>query len=398
MAAKSKFVGPVWAEVSHSALLENFRTIRRHVGPQRKVLAIVKADAYGHGMVPIARTLQRAGVEYLGVTSTLEGLQLRESGIRCPLLLLTGMWPGEESNVLRAGLTPAVTDVWQLPLLDRAAAKLLRSAKKSARRRDPRIPFHLKVDTGMNRLGVLPRDIPQFIAAYGDCRHLRLEGTFTHFAQAEVFTNQVTEEQQRLLESAAAELRAAGIDPGLIHLANSAGIASRPATWADMVRPGALLYGYHQWYVPPEIRGEMQKKLPLRPVMSLRARVLSVKEVPAGAGVGYNWKFVTERPSRVAVLSAGYAEGVVRLLTNRGKVILRGQCAPIIGIVSMDVAMADVTALPEVQPGDIATFIGRDPAGGPCTLDASDIAHEIGTVTSDLLTAINPRVPHYHIS
>jgi alanine racemase len=398
MATKSKFAGPVWAEVSHAALLHNLGVIRRHVGKQRKVMAIVKADAYGHGMVPIARTLQRAGVEYLGVTSTLEGAQLRESGIRCPLLLLTGLWPGEEANVLRSGLTPTVTDVWQLPLLDRAAGKLQRSAKKFPRRRDPRIPFHLKVDTGMNRLGVLPRDIHKFIAAFADCRHLRLEGTFTHFAQAEVFTNQVTEEQQRLLEAAVAELRAAGIDPGPIHLANSAGIASRPATWADMVRPGALLYGYHQWYVPPEIRGEMQKKLPLRPVMSLRARVLSVKDVPAGSGVGYNWKFTAERPSRVAVLSAGYAEGVVRLLTNRGKVILRGQCAPIVGIVSMDVAMADVTAIPEVQPGDIATFIGRDPAGGPCVLDASDIAHDIGTVTSDLLTAINPRVPHYHIS
>ncbi len=397
MATKSKFAGPVWAEVSHAAQLHNLGVIRRHVGKQRKVLAIVKADAYGHGMVPVARTLQRAGVEYLGVTSTLEGAQLRESGIRCPLLLLTGLWPGEESNVLRAGLTPTVTDVWQLPLLDRAASKLLRSSKKAQRRRDPRIRFHLKVDTGMNRLGVLPQDIRQFIAAYAECRRLRLEGTFTHFAQAEVFTNQVTEEQQRLLEAAVAELRAAGIDPGLIHMANSAGIASRPATWADMVRPGALLYGYHQWYVPPEIRGEMQMKLPLRPVMSLRARVLSVKDVPAGAGVGYNWKFTAERPSRVAVLSAGYAEGVVRLLTNRGKVILRGQCAPIVGIVSMDVAMADVTAIPEVQPGDIATFIGRDPAGGPCALDASDIAHDIGTVTSDLLTAINPRVPHYHV-
>jgi alanine racemase len=387
----------VWAEVSHAALLHNLGVIRRHVGKQRKIMAIVKADAYGHGMVPIARTLQRAGIEYLGVTSTLEGAQLRASGIRCPLLLLTGLWPGEEANVLGADLTPTVTDVWQLPLLDRAAAKLLRSSRKSARRRDPRIPFHLKVDTGMNRLGVLPRDIRKFIAAYADCRHLRLAGTFTHFAQAEVFTNQVTEEQQRLLEAAVAELRAAGINPGLVHMANSAGIASRPATWADMVRPGALLYGYHQWYVPPEIRGEMQKKLPLRPVMSLRARVLSVKDVPAGAGVGYNWKFTAEQPSRVAVLSAGYAEGVVRLLTNRGKVILRGQCAPIVGIVSMDVAMADVTAIPGVQPGDIATFIGRDPAGGPCTLDASDIAHDIGTVTSDLLTAINPRVPHVHL-
>lgn len=395
MAARSKFKGPVWAEVSHAALLRNLDVIRRHVGEQRKVMAIVKADAYGHGMVAVARTLERAGVEYFGVTSTLEGAALRESGIRRPLLLLTGLWPGEEANVLRAGLTPTVTDVWQLALLDRAAGKLLRS--KKPRKRDGRCAFHLKVDTGMNRLGVLPSDIAKFIAAYADCRHLRLEGVFTHFAQAEVFTNQATEEQQRLLEGALAALRAAGIDPGLAHLANSAAIASRPATWADMVRPGALLYGYHQWYVPPEKRGEMQKKLPLRPVMSLRARVLSVKDVAAGSGVGYNARFVAERASRVAVLGAGYAEGVLRLLTNRGKVIVRGRCAPLVGVVSMDVAMADVTAIPEVQPGDIATFVGADPSGGDCVLDASDIAHDIGTVTSDLLCAINPRVPHYHI-
>ncbi|MGH9719482.1 MAG: alanine racemase [Bryobacteraceae bacterium] len=413
MAAESKFKGPVWAEVSHAALLRNLGVIRRHVGKQRKVMAIVKADAYGHGMAPVARTLERAGVEYFGVTSTLEGADLRESGIRRPLLLLTGLWPGEEANVLRAGLTPTVTDVWQLALLDRAAGKLLRSGSRewsrtksrehsrnktrSSRGRDGRMPFHLKVDTGMNRLGVLPGEVGKFIAAYADCRHLRLEGVFTHFAQAEVFTNQATEEQQRLLEGALAQLRAAGIDPGLVHLANSAAIASRPATWADMVRPGALLYGYHQWYVPPEKRGEMQKKLPLRPVMSLRARVLSLKDVRAGSGVGYNARFVAERASRVAVLGAGYAEGVLRLLTNRGKVIIRGRCAPLVGIVSMDVAMADVTAIPEVQPGDIATFVGTDPSGGDCVLDASDIAHDIGTVTSDLLCAINPRVPHYHV-
>lgn len=397
MGTKAKFEGPVWAEVRHDALLHNLKSIRNHVGKQRKVLAIVKANAYGHGMVPVTKTLERAGVEYFGVTSTAEGAELREAGIRRPLILLTGMWPGEELNVLRNGLTPAVTDVWQLPLLERAAAKVLRSAKKTSRRRDARFPFHLKVDTGMNRLGVLPRDTAKFLAAYADCKHLRLEGTFTHFAQAEIFTNQATEEQQRRLDGVLAKLRAAGVNPGLIHLANSAAIASRPATWADMVRPGALLYGYHQWYVPPDVRGEMQGKLPLRPVMSLRARVLSVKDVPAGEGVGYNAKFVAERPSCVAVLSAGYAEGVVRLLTNRGKVILRGRCAPIVGIVSMDVAMADISAIPEVQPGDVATFIGADPDGGNCVLDASDIAHEIGTVTSDLLCAVGPRVPHHHI-
>ncbi len=406
MSTKRSFPGSVWAEVRRDALVNNLAAIRKHVGRERKVLAVVKAEAYGHGSVEVARTLERAGVDCFGITSTAEGAELRESGIRRPLVLLTGFWPGEEANALRYGLTPVITDLWQLPLLDRAARKLLAArghdrvpplVRRRGPRNDRRIPFHLKIDTGMNRLGVFPQEIVKFIAAYADCKHLRLEGTFTHFAQAEVFVNDATDEQQRRFNAALAELRAAGVHPGIVHLANSAAIASRPATWADMVRPGALLYGYHQWYVPPEIRGQMQAKLPLQPALSLRARVLSVKDVAAGEGVGYNAKFVTERPTRVAVIGAGYAEGVVRLLTNRGKVILRGRCAPIVGIVSMDVTMADITAIPEVQPGDLATFIGADSAGGNCILDASDVAHEIGTVTSDLLCALGRIVPRHFL-
>jgi alanine racemase len=340
----------------------------------------------------VAKSLAGAGVDSFGVTCSEEGAELRAAGIHKPILVLTGFWPGEERRQLEAGLTPTISDLEQLPHLERAAARMLRNAKhRNGRRTNAAIPFHLKFDTGMNRLGVPPRDLPQFVRLFADCRHLRLEGTFTHFAAAEDFTSQQTAEQQRIFTAALDQLRAAGIAPGIVHLANSAATAARPDTWADMVRPGALLYGYHQAYDPPERRDAMRQQLPLRPALSLRARVVSVKDVPGGQGVGYNSQFVTQRASRIAVVAAGYAEGVVRLLTNRGRVIVRGRCAPLVGIISMDLSMVDVTDLPQVRPGDIATVFGGEP-GAPCALDASNVARELGTVTSDLLCAIGKRV------
>jgi alanine racemase len=179
-------------------------------------------------------------------------------------------------------------------------------------------------------------------------------------------------------------------------MANSAAIATRPATWRDMVRPGALLYGYHQFYEPPERRAAMQKKLPLHPALALRARIVSMKEVAAGTPVGYNGKFVTTRASRIGVLAAGYAEGLVRLLTNRGRVVVRGRCAPLVGVISMDMAMVDLTALPAAGVGDVATIFGADRANG-CSLYADDLARELGTVTSDLLCAVGRRVPRIFV-
>jgi alanine racemase len=396
--------GPVWAEIDLGAIAGNLRAIRRHIGAARKILAVVKADAYGHGAPEVAAALARAGADGFGVTCTGEGAELREAGINKPILLLTGFWPGEAERQLAHGLTPTITDVAHVAALDVAAGKLLRNATRQGRRashrlapaRDARVPFHLKIDTGMNRLGIPLADLAAFIAAYADCRHIRLEGTFTHFAAAEDFASQQTETQSRAFHSALGQLRAAGVDPGIVHQANSAAIASRPETWGGMVRPGALLYGYHQFYQPPERRAAAKELLPLRPALALRARVVSLKELGAGEAVGYNARYTTARPSRIAVIAAGYAEGVARLLTNRGRVILHGRCAPLVGVVSMDLAMADVTALPEVRVGDVATVFGADPAKAGCALYADDVAGELGTVTSELLCAIGRRVPRVY--
>jgi len=378
---------PVWAEVSLTALEQNLQAIRRHIGGKRKILAVVKGNAYGHGAVPVSKALARAGADWLGVTCSEEGIELRDSGIRLPILLLTGFWPGEEKRIIERNLTPAITRIEQLSLLDRAAAR----CKVNPRRP---IGIHLKIDTGMNRLGVAAGDMESFARQLALCPHLKLTGTFTHFASSEVFTTEQTAQQYKLFEQALRRLREFGINPGTVHLANSAAIASRPETWADMVRPGALLYGYHQNYDPSERRDAAEREIRLTPALSLRSRVISLRDVPAGAGVGYNARYTASRASRVAVIAAGYADGLPRALGNRGSVILRGKKAPLVGIVSMDLAMVDVTGIEGVGVGDIATIYGKD---GDAEQYASDVARQLGTVTSDVLCALGKRVPRFYL-
>jgi alanine racemase len=393
---------PVWAEVDLSALAENFRAIRKFVNPPkekrktpRKILSIVKGNGYGHGGPQVARALEKAGSDWFGVTCTEEGIAMREAGVRKPVLVLTSFWPGEESRLLAYDLTAVIHRCEQLKQLDRAAARAI--PKKSARKGSKRVSFHLKMDTGMNRLGIAPGDIDCFATQLAKCKYLELGGVFTHFASSEVLTNTRTGEQTRQQEerlyAALDRLRALGIDPGIIHLANSAAIATRPETWADMVRPGAILYGYHPGYDPVERRQEIEERLPLKTVMSLRSRIINIRNIPEGAGVGYNETFIAKRPSRIAVLAAGYGDGIHRSLGNRGSVLVRGTLAPIVGIVSMDVTMIDVTDVPGVEIGDVATFYGVD---GKHVRPANVIARSIGTVTSDLLCAVSQRVPRIY--
>lgn len=381
---------PVWAEISLRNLLHNLRVIRRRVGRRRKILAIVKANAYGLGAVEISKALVEAGTEWLGVTCSSEGIELREAGIHCPLLLLTGFWPGEEGRILRYNLTPTVSRVDQLLSLERAAARHISKSHKGHR-----VQFHLKIDSGMNRLGISPQEVVKFAGTLADCPHLQLSGTYTHFASAENFTSRQTEAQEKVFSAAVTELRSLGVDPGIVHLANSGAICSRPSTWVDMVRPGAILYGYHQSFSPPERKSAVMADMPLRPVLSLRTRIISLRDVPAGAGVGYGATFVTKRPSRIAVLAAGYADGLVRARSNRGFVLIRGQRAPLVGIVSMDLAMVDVTDFRDTALGDVVTIYGKD---GKDAIEVSDVAREIGTVASDLLCALGRRVPKMYVS
>jgi alanine racemase len=377
---------PVWAEISLQAILRNLRVIRRHIGGKRMVLAVVKSNAYGLGSVPVSKALQKAGTEWFGVTCANEGIELREAGIRKRVLVLTGFWPGEEKRLIENNLTPTVTRVDDLRHLERAA--------KSADRKSARLPFHLKINTGMNRLGILPSEIKAFAAALADCPHIQLEGTFTHFASAEDFKAPQTDDQEQLFRKCLDQLRAQGISPGIVHLANSGAICARPSTWADMVRPGAILYGYHQSFDPPEKKEEIMAMMPLEPCLSLRARIISLREIAAGQAVGYGARFVTSRPSRIAVINAGYADGIVRQRTNRGWALLRGRRVPLVGTISMDLTMLDVTDVPDASLGEVITIYGKD---GGSAIEVSDVAPEIGTVTSDLLCSLGRRVPKYYL-
>jgi alanine racemase len=388
---------PVWADVSLSALGHNFHAIRDFVNPKsekratpRKVLCIVKGNGYGHGGPQVAKALERAGADWFGVTGATEGEQIREAGVRKPILALTSFWRGEEAQLLANNISPAIIRCEQLAILDSAATKR-KFAKRFA-------GFHLKIDTGMNRLGIAPTDIECFARQYEKSLRLKLEGVFTHFASSEVFDGPVAAQNRRQEESfykAVERLRSLGIDPGIVHLANSAAIASRPETWADMVRPGAILYGYHPGYDPIERRVQAERELPLRPVMSLRARIINIRNVAPGDGVGYGSKFLPARASKIAVVAAGYGDGIHRSLGNKGSVLVRSVLAPIVGIVSMDVTMIDVTDVPDVALGDVATFYGTD---GEHVLPANLVARGIGTVTSDLLCAVSARVPRIYLA
>ena len=440
---------PVWAEISLKAILRNLEIIREHVNPaaragrvgrewgseagvgflesekragksarateskkqrRRMILAVVKSNAYGLGAVPISKALQKAGTEWFGVTCANEGIELRESGIRKRILVLTGFWPGEEKRLLENYLTPTVTRVDDLRHLERAAKLFLgkSASKKSARAKSlrgtsssgnpfagkGRVRFHLKINTGMNRLGISPSEVEAFARALAECPHLELEGTFTHFASAEDFIGGQTVTQEELFRSCLDRLRALGVEPGIVHLANSGAICARPETWADMVRPGAILYGYHQRFDPPEKRSEVMAEMPLEPCLSLRARIISLRDVPPGEAVGYSARFISERPSKIAVINAGYADGVVRARTNRGCALVRERRVPLVGTISMDLTTLDVTDVPGVALGDVVTIYGKD---GKSAIEVSDVAPEIGTVTSDLLCALGRRVPKYYV-
>jgi alanine racemase len=386
MAKTIQFAGrPVWAEISLKAILHNLRAIRKQVGAQRKILAVVKSNAYGLGAVPVAKALQKAGTEWFGVTCANEGVELREAGIRKRILILTGFWPGEEKRLIQNNLTPTVTRLDDLPHLERSA--------KAAGGKSP-LRFHLKINTGMNRLGISANEVECFARTLAGCKHIALEGTFTHFASAEDFTAQQTNEQEKVFLACLDRLRTLGVSPGIVHMANSGAICARPSTWADMVRPGAILYGYYQSFDPPQKKQEVMGQVALKPCLALRARIISLRDVPVGEGVGYAARFVTKRPSRIAVINAGYADGVVRALTNRGWALVRGRRVPLVGTISMDLTTLDLTEVREAALGDVVTIYGSD---SDASIEVSEVAHEIGTVTSDLLCALGRRVPKFYV-
>jgi alanine racemase len=382
--------GRTWAEVSLGALGQNFHAIQKHVGAGVTICAVVKADGYGHGAVECARALASEGARWLGVTDAAEGLALRGAGVTARILLMTGIWKGEEDGIVAQNLTPTIWEPWHIELLERAARK------RQSDLTSHRLPVHLKIDTGMNRLGASKEALPRLCEMLSACTHLTLEGVSTHFASAEVLDSEDAVRQMKRFEEGLAVLRNCGLRPPLVHMGNSAAMSARPETWKTMVRPGIALYGYSLAFT----RGSQPAAvapLPLRPVLSWKTRVLTVKEVAAGQAVGYMGTFVTKARSRIAVLPVGYADGYPRLLSNRARVIVGGDYAPVVGRVSMDLTIVDVSHIRGVAVGDEVVLIGRANGEGiGKSVDAVELARWCESVPYEILCGLSQRVPRVY--
>jgi alanine racemase len=349
------------------------------VGDGVSICAVVKADAYGHGAPACARALEAEGAPWFGVTGTEEALALRRAGIGARLLLMTGIWKGEEDEVVADNLTPVVWESWHVERLEKAAAK-----------RETVLPVHLKIDTGMTRLGASIEVLPAVCAALASSRHLKLEGVSTHFAS--VRDPEKTRKQSALFEAALRILDSNQLKPALIHMANSAAILSRSETWKSMVRPGIALYGYSRIRSAGATQSS-EAPAPLRPVLAWKTRIIALKKVGAGQAVGYGGTFVTQGPTRIAVLPVGYADGFHRLLSNRGRVIIRGEYAPVVGRVSMDLTTVDATGVPGTEVGDEVVLLGE--SNGK-VIDAGEHARICETIPYEILCSISKRVPRVY--
>jgi alanine racemase len=383
--------GRTWAEVSLGALGENFHAIQKHVGENVTICAVVKADGYGHGAVECARALESAGAQWLGVTNAIEGLALRGAGAKARILLMTGIWKGEEEGIVAQNLTPTIWEPWHIETLERAA-----------RERQNILPVHLKLDTGMNRLGAPLEALPRLCEMLSACKHLNLEGVSTHLASAEVLDAEDALRQMKRFEEGLAILRNYGFHPPLVHMGNSAAMSARPDTWKTMVRPGIALYGYSLAFTRAGQPAAVAE-LPLRPVLSWKTRVLTVKEVAPGQAVGYMGTFVTKAPGRIAVLPVGYADGYPRLLSNRARVIVDGEFAPVVGRVSMDLTIVDVSHIRNIAVGDEVVLIGKSTSGdagesNTKSVDAVELARLCESVPYEILCGLSQRVPRVYSS
>ena len=365
---------PTRAEISLDHLEANLRLLRERIG-SRVLIGVVKANAYGHGAVPVARCLQAAGIDHLAVALLEEAVELRQAGVTVPILVMGALEPVQMEEVARREATPALFRADQLEALERCAAGLGR-----------RLPFHLKVDTGMGRLGVPWRELAALLDALGRCPHLELQGLFTHLACADDPEHPLTAVQMERFEESLDLVRRKGHAPRLNHLANSAAVLDRPPAWLGAVRPGLLLYGYHP--------SDKLQRLPLRAVMKVSSTLVLLKTLQPGDSVGYGATFSAGAPARVATVAAGYDDGVPRSLSNRGHFLVRGRRVPIVGRVSMDLTTLDVTAVPDAALGDEAVFIGEQ---GQESQGADQVAAEAGTIAWEILCGIGWRVPRVYL-
>jgi len=367
-------VRPTVGEVDLGALEFNYRQIKKRIPEGVKVLAVVKADAYGHGAIPVSLRLEKSGVDYLGVAIPEEGVELRKGGVKTPILVLGGVFGKEVDPFFRFRLTPVIF-----------RKDLLRVLSREAERRGKKLKVHLKVDTGMRRLGV-PIDLWQdFLKEVKRSPKIEIEGILSHFAMMDEEMD-FTQGQWRAFQRAVATAQESGISCRYLHMASSATLTAFPGYCAKLVRPGIMLYGS---YPSPAF----QSLVLLKPVVTLKTRIHFLKRVPPGARISYGGTFTAKRDSLIATLPIGYADGYSRHLSNRGEVLIRGKRAPIVGKVCMDFIMVDVTDVPRVSVEDEVVLMGKQ---GREQITTEEIAEKINSISYDVLCSIGKRVPRIY--
>ena len=368
---------PTWVEISLPRLAANCRAVKQLIGNDTQLMAVVKADAYGHGAVRCAQVLAAAGADWFGVALIEEALELREAEITQPIFCLGGAWPEQAETVIQHQLTPALFTI-------ESAAALNDAAQQS----NQTLTVHLKVDTGMGRYGVPLADLPAFLDALAPFEHLHVDGLMTHLANADDANHSHTLQQVAAYRQAWEMMQARGLQPTWQHLANSAAAHGHAAARGNLVRVGALLYG-----LTGDVLQAGLAAVNVEPVLSLHSRIAFLKTVPAGVTIGYGATFTTARTSRIATIPIGYADGYRRDLSNRGAVLIRGTRAKIVGRVSMDLTMVDVTDIPAAAFGDEVILLGEQ---GNTTIRAEDLASLLDTVSYEVVTGISARVPHLY--
>jgi len=367
-----------YVEIDLDALEHNYHEIRRIIGPERKILAIVKADAYGHGSKTIAKELERLGVEFFGVAFLEEGVELRKEGIERPIIILSGICPAKIREVLEYRMTPIIYSLESAQLLI-----------KNLQGCEGKLKVHIKLDTGMGRWGILPEEISLLCNIIEGSKNLEIEGVLTHLSCADLRDEEsisFSKKQLSIFQHCLSRIHESGIHPQFIHIANSAAILDGTIELFNLVRPGLTLYGI---YPSDSFRGKMH----LRPLMSLKTFVCQLKRLPKGFPISYGRTFITKQESLIAVLPIGYADGYLRALSNKATALVNGIKVPAIGSITMDGMMVDVTHAGEVKVGDEVILIGRQ---GKEEIKVEELARKAGTIPYELLCSIGQRVPRIY--
>ena len=359
--------------INLNAIASNVAAVRSVIGHRRDLMAVVKADAYGHGAVNVSRTALESGATCLGVALPEEGAFLRSGGVEAPVLVLGVIHPKEASKVVQSRLEQTLCTL-----------ELAEALNQAAEASSGKINVHVKVDTGMGRIGLAPRDTPAFVQKISRYKNLHLKGIFSHLPCADLPNKTFTRGQIELFSGLVREIVASGVKIPQKHLANSAGILDFPDAYFDLVRPGIMMYGL---YPSPHVR----RSIALRPAMTLKTRIAYLKRVPAGTPISYGHTFCCEKSMHIATLPIGYADGYSRGLSNRGYAMIRNQHAPLLGRVCMDMCMFDVTDIKDVQPGDEAVLFGEK-------LTVDELADQLGTINYEIVCSIGKRVPRFFVT